>query len=115
MKLLNEDQIKIIFEIDSTGELFSRLLDIFEQDIPTYILDLESALKSNQLDNAKKISHSIKSSSLNIGAAELANRAHEFETAGSINPQTFEQLIEFRDCFKYSVKELRECFNSYKS
>lgn len=116
MALLNETQIKTIFEIDRTGELFTRLLGIFEFDMPNLILDLESNLKSAQFVNAKKISHSIKSSSLNMGAAELASIASNLED--SISQNNIHQdglVIELRKCFEYSVTELRKYLDSCQS
>lgn len=114
--LISENQIKTIFEIDHSGELFRKLLDIFETDIPRFILDLESALKAEQYEIAKKISHSIKSSSLNMGATELANIAGSFETSADLNKAYNPNLIiEFQKCFQLTVTELRGYLNLCKT
>lgn len=111
MSLLNENQIKTIFEIDRSGELYSRLLSIFETDIPKLISDLESALKSEDYVNAKKISHSIKSSSLNMGATELSILAGELENSEQNLKYDFEAVMELRKCFDYTVIELKGNLN----
>ncbi|MES2767703.1 MAG: Hpt domain-containing protein [Bdellovibrionota bacterium] len=108
MRLISENQIKTIFEIDRSGELFRRLLNIFETDILNLILDLDSALKREDFLNAKKISHSIRSSSLNMGAAELAIMAGNFEDSTPMNKNYDSALIiEFQKCFQYTITELR--------
>jgi HPt (histidine-containing phosphotransfer) domain-containing protein len=107
--LISESQIKTIFEIDHTGELFRKLLDIFETDIPMHILDLETALKSEQYANAKKISHSIKSSSLNMGATELVDAAANFEvSADQRNGYDPAAIDELQKCFQLTVTELKD-------
>lgn len=106
--LLSESQIKVIFEIDHTGELFRKLLDIFETDIPPHIADLDTALKAEQCENAKKISHSIKSSSLNMGAAELASVVSNFEASANLrNGYDPASIVELQKCFQRTVTELR--------
>lgn len=113
--LTNDKQVKTIFEIDHSGELFRKLLDIFETDIPLYILDLEKALKAEQFEIAKKLSHSIKSSSLNMGATELANVAGSFETSAELNSGHDPGLIlEFQTCYQKTVTELRGYLNLCK-
>ena len=116
MKIICENQFKTIFEIDRSGELFRRLLNIFESDIPKLILDLENALKREDFSNAKKISHSIKSSSLNMGAAELATVAGDLENnlASNKNSEMI-AIVEFQKCFQYTVTELRGYLTLCKS
>lgn len=114
--LLSENQIKVIFEIDHTGELFRKLLDIFETDIPPHIIDLETALKAEQYENAKKISHSIKSSSLNMGATELANMVSNSEASTGLKngyDQAF--IAELKKCFERTTMELKSYLNFGKS
>ena len=116
MKIICENQIKTIFEIDRSGELFRRLLNIFEIDIPLLVLDLESALKRQDFSNAKKISHSIKSSSLNMGAAELATVAGELEINLDSNKNLeIVDTVKIKKCFQYTVAELRGHLNLCKS
>lgn len=116
MALISENQIKTIFEIDRSGELFRRLLNIFETDMPHLILNLENALKREDFTNAKKISHSIKSSSLNMGATELANVAGNLEDSIGMNKSHDPAvIIEFQKCFQYTVTELRGYLNLCKT
>ncbi len=112
MELISEKQIKIIFEIDRSGDLFRRLVDIFETDIPNLILDLDNALKGEDFSNAKKISHSIRSSSLNMGATELATMVGNFEDSIEVSKSCDPVLIiEFKKCFQYTITELRGYLN----
>lgn len=115
MTILNENQIKTIFEIDRSGDLFRKLVAIFEIDVAQLILDLESALKREDYMNAKKISHSIKSSSLNMGAAELSIMAGDCEKHFDVNKNHDPAvIIEFQKCFQYTVVELRVFLNLCK-
>ncbi len=110
--LLNEGQIKTILELDHGGELLERLVNIFETDIPPSIKALEIAINNGQIDSIKKISHSIKSSSLNIGAAELANIAGQLESISDINTNHTTQLDQLRRCFISSIEGLKGYLNS---
>jgi len=113
--IINENQIKTIFEIDKSGELFRKLVGIFEMDVAQLILDLESALKREDYSNAKKISHSIKSSSLNMGAAELSILASESEKHFDVNKNHDPLVVmEFQKCFQYTVTELNGFLNLCK-
>jgi HPt (histidine-containing phosphotransfer) domain-containing protein len=113
--MIDENQIKTIFEIDRSGELFRRLLAIFENDIPKMIIDLEHCLKEQDFDNAKKISHSIKSSALNMGARELAKMAADVETSDLYKNHDTSVVMDFKKCFEYSVTELRGYLNLCKT
>lgn len=115
MAIVSETQIKTIFEIDRTGELFRRLLAIFETDIAKHLLDLEDAFQKEDYNNAKKISHSIKSSSLNMGATDLAIAAAEIENGDLYNSHDLTLVMDLKKCFEYSVTELRGYLNLCKN
>jgi HPt (histidine-containing phosphotransfer) domain-containing protein len=115
MEIINDNQIKTIFEIDRTGELFRRLLVIFETDIPKLLTDLEKAIQTEDHNNAKKISHSIRSSSLNMGATELAAIAGKLEKSDMYNHNDPSVIMDFRKCFEYTVTELRGYLNLCKT
>jgi HPt (histidine-containing phosphotransfer) domain-containing protein len=115
MAIINESQIKTIFEIDRSGELFRRLLIIFETDIPLLLLDLEKSIQTEDYNNAKKISHSIKSTSLNMGAIELAEMAGELEGGDMYKSHDPALVMDLKKCFEYSVIELRGYLNLCKT
>lgn len=107
MPLINEKQIATILDIDKTGDLFRRLVDIYETDISAHIDDLERALIRSELDTIKKISHSIKSSSLNIGASEMSRIAERLEGIAQMGDDQIEEFERLRECFQNSVAELK--------
>jgi len=104
MSLLNYQQVNVVLEIDPSGDLMRSLMTIFETDMPNHIESLKEAITALNLENIKNISHLIKSSSLNIGAAELANIAESIEAALKPGIADYQKL---ENCYKETVQDLR--------
>ncbi len=104
MSLLNYQQVNVVLEIDPSGDLIRSLMNIFETDMPKHLQSLKEAIDELSYDNIKKVSHLIKSSSLNIGAAELANIAESIEQSSDVQLNQFEKLEQ---CFEETVRDLR--------
>lgn len=104
MSLLNYQQVNVVLEIDPSGDLMRSLMNIFETDMPVHIESLKGAIIDLNHDNIKKISHLIKSSSLNIGAAELANIAESIEHKSDADIEDYKKL---ETCYKETVRDLR--------
>lgn len=77
-----------IVDSEQVNHLRSLFDDGFEEFITTYFNDFEekdtvlvSAMKSKKIDQVLKIAHSLKGSSLNMGALGLANACYQIEMA----------------------------------
>lgn len=67
---------------DDGGEFFRELVDIFLQDTPRRIAEIESTLAAKNAPDLTRAAHSIKGSSSNFGAVALHDVARSMEQAG---------------------------------
>ena len=67
---------------DAGGEFLRELIEIYLQDIPERIGELELALASGDPILLTRAAHTIKGSSSNFGAVRLSKVAHEIEMHG---------------------------------
>lgn len=67
---------------DDGGEFFRELVDIFLQDTPKRIAEIEVALASKNAPELTRAAHSIKGSSSNFGATSLSDVARRIEQFG---------------------------------
>jgi histidine phosphotransfer protein HptB len=58
------------------------LIDIFLQDTPERLKELDAALATGDATTATRAAHSIKGSSSNFGALRLSHLAHQIELLG---------------------------------
>jgi len=81
--ILNPEAIAALRAVspDDGGAFFTELIDIFLQDTPLRIKELEDALATGNVPLATRAAHSIKGSAGNFGASGLAAVALEMETA----------------------------------
>lgn len=61
------------------GDEIIQLLEMFEQETPTILNKMKSALKSNNFDDVEKMAHMLKSTSANIGANGLSFFSRKME------------------------------------
>jgi HPt (histidine-containing phosphotransfer) domain-containing protein len=64
------------------AEFLKELVDIYLQDTPERLTELELALARQDAPTVTRAAHTIKGSSSNFGAQELARLAQEIELAG---------------------------------
>lgn len=78
--LLDNEQVENLRQLfnDTLGDFFQTYFNDFEEK-QTQLL---TAIKENSLDVVVKIAHSLKGSSLNVGALALAKACFELEEAG---------------------------------
>ena len=67
---------------DDSGEFLHELIDIYLTDTPLRITEIEESLAAGNAVDLSRAAHSIKGSSSNFGAAELAAIACEIEHKG---------------------------------
>jgi len=88
--LLDEEQISNLKEL--FGEGFEGIVSTYFEDFESKSQALDAALKSKDFDVVLKLAHSLKGSSLNMGATGLANVCFQVEMASkSSNFQRIEQ------------------------
>jgi len=59
--------------------LVAELVDLFLEDAPKYVGEINGGLESGELDRVLRASHTLKSSSANMGAASLSALASSIE------------------------------------
>ena len=67
---------------DSGTEFLRELIEIYLQDTPQRIAEMEDALTKKDLPAFTRAAHTIKGSSSNFGAIKLTKLAHELEMQG---------------------------------
>ena len=87
---------------DDSGEFLHELIDIYLTDTPLRIIEIESSLAVKNSVELSRAAHSIKGSSSNFGATELAAIACEIEHKGKAS--AFEEV-------QARLPTLKEAFN----
>ena len=77
-------QIKMIDSGDSVG-ILEKVLRIYLQESSKLLSGLDQALQEGESTGLKKVAHSLKSSSANVGASRLSTLCQSLETAGLEN------------------------------
>lgn len=67
---------------DSGTEFLRELIEIYLQDTPQRIAEMEDALNKKDIPSFTRAAHTIKGSSSNFGATKLTKLAHELEMQG---------------------------------
>ena len=73
---------------DAGTEFLRELIEIYLQDTPLRIAEMEDALNKKDLPSFTRAAHTIKGSSSNFGAAKLTKLAHELEMQGKSDDLT---------------------------
>jgi HPt (histidine-containing phosphotransfer) domain-containing protein len=79
--LINAEQLLGLRELNQPGEkdFVSELIDIFCQQSPPILSELESAVAQLNFVSIEKLAHKLKGSSANIGAARLYSLCADLE------------------------------------
>lgn len=109
VNVLDPNQVKILQSLDSHGEVFARLIRVFESEVLLQLDELETQFKQKNFMACRYLIHSIKSSALNIGAQRLAQLAERLEDqlSSPIVNISYEGILELRDVFIYSSARLK--------
>ncbi|MBI2813097.1 MAG: Hpt domain-containing protein [Opitutae bacterium] len=109
---LNPAAIQALRDLSPDGgqEFFQELVAIYLADTPKHLAQLEDALNRQDAAVARRAAHTMKGSSGNFGAEELAKLAHEIEKAcKSSNVAAATALLpEFRKQFATVVAALKQ-------
>jgi HPt (histidine-containing phosphotransfer) domain-containing protein len=96
--------------MDNT-KLYAKLLIKFKEDLN--LNNLEDALVSGDIANAKIYAHTIKGIAANLSLIELQKQALEIESqikSGSINP---EQINIVKNIYNQTIKEVDKVIEKY--
>lgn len=104
--LLDMDQINNLKEIFNHG--FAEFIATFFRDFESKEKDLLTAIANRQGDNIIKIAHTLKGSSLNVGATGLAGICSRIEVAGK-NGSYEEALQELKD-LQHVLSQSKEAY-----
>ena len=98
---------------DKGKDLVRKVLDSFTSQLPQALRDIEACIQSEQTDDLRRRTHSLKSSALNIGAHDLGALLNELELqAKAGKPLAPEQFIQLEHLAAASQNEL---LNSWES
>jgi CheY-like chemotaxis protein/HPt (histidine-containing phosphotransfer) domain-containing protein len=107
---LDTNILNNIRELQSEGEedLLSELIDVYKKDSKQTITKIHTSSEQGDLVLVRRAAHSLKGSSANLGAAELAAICHKLETAaGEGDSARITNLLpELNETYNQSVKEL---------
>jgi len=81
---LNSVQQKIFNRTGQNEKLYNMLIEIGLRTIPQYIQKLEKAIKENNPNDIKIISHSLKGALLNLAINDLATIAGEIQDLATV-------------------------------
>ena len=73
---------------DVMGEIFIQLIPAYLEQSDEMIVEMQELLSSGTIDTLERHAHSLKSSSLNVGAEELGEIARELEDMCRNNDNT---------------------------
>lgn len=99
------------------GDEIIQLLEMFEQETPTILKKLNTALRNNNIEEIEKMSHMLKSTSANIGANGLSFFSRKMELAAKNN--TVEELpvlfSKVKKSYTLTSKEIIKYINAHQS
>lgn len=93
---------------EQNGELLNSIIDSYIDNATSLMQDLRKAITGNDIDEATRAAHSLKSSSANVGATKLSSLCAEIESFGrSQNMDAVLELIDSAvDEFDIATREL---------
>lgn len=95
MQTINQEALTELRELDEDGSdsTLKELVQSYFENMPQRFQKLEAAITASDFVLARKEAHSIRSSSLSLGAEKLSQLAYtlEYETADA-TPETFKKL-----------------------
>jgi CheY-like chemotaxis protein len=80
---LDHSAIEAVRQLDPDGQdrLLARLIALYRDDSSQLLADIDNGMKSNDADAVARAAHTLKSSSANLGAANVAAIARQIEHA----------------------------------
>jgi HPt (histidine-containing phosphotransfer) domain-containing protein len=87
---LDQAALKELRELDPDGSsgVLAHIINTYLDESPTLIQHINAALATNDSATFMREAHSLKASSMSLGATDVANIARDLETAGKNNAIT---------------------------
>ena len=84
---LDQSALDQLRELDPDGSagVLAQIINAYLDDAPALIAQMQAALGANDVRTLTRHVHSLKSTSLSLGATRVANLAREIEMAGKSN------------------------------
>ncbi len=95
------------------NNLIKEMIDIFKEQVPEFISEMEMAIKNNDSKAMASVAHKAKSSAAIIGITELADFLKTLEKLASNNERTNEYpefLKYFENISNESIKQLDKIY-----
>ncbi|WP_438969841.1 ATP-binding protein [Methylophaga sp.] len=96
----------------SNEDLFIKMLEMFEQQTPDLLNELDEQLKQRDFDKVKKTAHKLKGSASAIGAIMVLDAAHDLEKAATEEQETLSDNAA--DSIQQEVDRMLAAINAYK-
>ena len=97
--LIKEETLLAIAQINAESgiDLVDQVVSLFEQQVPTFINELDRATRDQNAGDTRRVAHAFKSSAMNIGAVVLGERLGTIEAAArdqqtSLTPNDMQEL-----------------------
>ncbi|MDM8527054.1 Hpt domain-containing protein [Anaerolineales bacterium HSG24] len=83
-------------------EMFIEFIDVFLEEVPKQLTELQSAVNQNDARDVRRIAHSLKSTSATFGAMRLSSLCEqfEFESRTGLGNSSAEQLLQIHTAYK---------------
>lgn len=93
-KLLDTESLDVLR--DAIGDSIQNIIKLYLQDVPHDLQSMQAALVSNDLETLRRLAHSLKATSANLGAMQTSSLATKLEssiTDGEIDPSILSELL----------------------
>ncbi|MGJ8662183.1 MAG: Hpt domain-containing protein, partial [Marinicella sp.] len=92
------------------GDETNSLLDLFQQESPNMLNQLNTFRQTNDFKEARQIAHTLKSTGANIGATGFSHYCKKIEAAAieEQNKEVVENIQNARKAYLLTVKEIKK-------
>ena len=117
--LIKEETLLAIAQINAESgiDLVDQVVSLFEQQVPTFINELDRATRDQNAGDTRRVAHAFKSSAMNIGAVVLGERLGTIEAAArdqqtSLTPNDMQEL---EGLVRESLRQLLSTYSRLRS
>lgn len=89
------DKQGFLNRIRNNQEIANKLIQLFKDDMPKLIVQLDFALTENEVENIKSLAHKLKGSARNIGANRLGAVAEQIENSLNKSEKQDSSVVDF--------------------
>ena len=100
----------VLERLGGDEELLAEVVELFIDEVPDILCSLEEAIKNGDWENARKLAHTLKGSSSNIGAERFASLALELEKTSK--DQDSSRAVEAFQLLKDEFSAVEEFVNN---